>query len=720
MSRPPDPRILPKPAPPIVTFFQRLSIRRKLTWTFGIKALMTSAVCLTAIFINSSVKVQVQQINKAAVDKAEGVSSMAESLRELRWHRADWLLNESRLAKASTHAAALARVPKIAQAIRDTLDVFEKQGVLACRDCVQYAIDTGTKDGQAQVVEEAHKEMAMLDDIEANFTLLANDLKAGIPEHPADMRIDLASGQIDKDLDTANAPVEMYEAQMKHQDKHQAHEVEHDLRRANFIFILFCVLIVLVNSLLAWFITRMISRPLGMLQTAAREIGRGKLEGEIVLPTKDEFGVLADTFNQMRGNLRSTTVSKDYFDSILKSMANTLIVLRADRTIRSANRSALDLLNYESFDLIDRPMDLVLEDLTSRTSPVLDEVVQKGSVTEVEVQYQARDGRRVPMTFSASTLYDFSGLVSGYVCVAQDISERKRAEVELAKANRSLLETSRQAGMAEVATSVLHNVGNVLNSVNVSCTLISEKVQMSKLGNFTKAIALIEQHKDELANFFANDPKGKQLPGYLSKLTVNLVAEQKEIVAEAAVLTKDILHIRDIVAVQQNYASVTGLTEKLDLRELLEDAVRINVGALERHQVKLVREFPDLPPIVVDKHKVLQILVNLIRNAKYACDDSGRTDKQIILRVAHEDNRARISVIDNGIGIPAENLERIFCHGFTTRKEGHGFGLHSGALAAQEMGASLTAASEGLGHGATFTLELPIQTRTKNENRSAK
>ena len=135
--------------------------------------------------------------------------------------------------------------------------------------------------------------------------------------------------------------------------------------------------------------------------------------------------------------------------------------------------------------------------------------------------------------------------------------------------------------------------------------------------------------------------------------------------------------------------------------------------ALQRHQVKLIREFAETPPILVQKHKVLQILVNLIRNAKHACDDTGRLDKQIILRVTSASGRIKISVIDNGVGIPVENLTQIFGHGFTTRKEGHGFGLHSSALAAKEMGGSLTAFSEGPGQGATFTLDLPLQRQTE-------
>jgi C4-dicarboxylate-specific signal transduction histidine kinase len=122
----------------------------------------------------------------------------------------------------------------------------------------------------------------------------------------------------------------------------------------------------------------------------------------------------------------------------------------------------------------------------------------------------------------------------------------------------------------------------------------------------------------------------------------------------------------------------------------------------------LMRDFQARPIVTVERHKVLQILVNIIRNAKFACDESGRSDKRMTVRITQDDRHVRIAVIDNGVGIPQENLTRIFAHGFTTRKTGHGFGLHSGALAAKELGGELLAQSDGPGKGATFTLEFPV------------
>jgi len=136
----------------------------------------------------------------------------------------------------------------------------------------------------------------------------------------------------------------------------------------------------------------------------------------------------------------------------------------------------------------------------------------------------------------------------------------------------------------------------------------------------------------------------------------------------------------------------------------------MNAGAFTRHGVNLRCEFADVPEIVVEKHKVLQILVNLLRNAKYACEASGRTDKEVVIRILNQAGAVQIAVADNGVGIHPEHLGRIFSHGFTTKKDGHGFGLHSGALAAKDLGGALRVDSDGPGRGATFTLDLPIKT----------
>jgi signal transduction histidine kinase len=290
-----------------------------------------------------------------------------------------------------------------------------------------------------------------------------------------------------------------------------------------------------------------------------------------------------------------------------------------------------------------------------------------------------------------------------------DISERRAAEQKLEELHKQLIGASRQAGMAEVATGVLHNVGNVLNSVNVSASLLQDRTLHSKSINLTKLAALIAEHSTDMASFLTTNPKGKVLPSYVVSLSGMLEEEREQALSELILLTKNVQHIKDIVAMQQSYAKVSGMIETLGVAELVEDAIQMNEGGFSRHAIQVTRRFTPVPPVAVDKHKALQILVNLLRNAKHSLQECGRQERCLCIDITADETRhVNITITDNGLGIPAENLTRIFSHGFTTKRQGHGFGLHSGALAAKEMKGSLAAASEGLGQGASFTLSLPI------------
>lgn len=280
---------------------------------------------------------------------------------------------------------------------------------------------------------------------------------------------------------------------------------------------------------------------------------------------------------------------------------------------------------------------------------------------------------------------------------------------ELSRTQAELLETSRLAGMAEVATSVLHNVGNVLNSVGVSAELATGKVREFRTGSLKNVAELLQQNSADLPAFLTTDPRGKMLPDYLLKLAAHLAEPQQAILQEMEMLKKNIDHIKEIVAMQQRYARGTGVVEVLSVEDLVEDSVRINAASFTRHEVNVACEIAQVPPLKTDRHKVMQILVNLLSNAKHALDHS-EGDRRMMVRVTqNQEGMLEIAVIDNGIGIPPENLSRIFSHGFTTKKLGHGFGLHSGALAAKELGGALSAHSDGPGLGATFTLTLPLE-----------
>ncbi|HUL45642.1 MAG TPA: PAS domain S-box protein [Steroidobacteraceae bacterium] len=329
---------------------------------------------------------------------------------------------------------------------------------------------------------------------------------------------------------------------------------------------------------------------------------------------------------------------------------------------------------------------------------------------DVEFVIVRPDGATRIILSSSQRLIGPEGQPLGALAMVQDITERREAEEELERVHKQLLTASRQAGMAEVATNVLHNVGNVLNSVNVSASMVSERIKRSKCAGLGKVATLFKDHAADLAAFVGG-PQGRHLPAYLMELANELLAERDAAVAELTALRSNVEHIKEIVAMQQGYARLGGITDTVDVRVLVDDSLRMNEGAFNRHGVTIVRDFEDVPMVRVDKHKVLQILVNVIRNAKYACSEAkGGGERRVTVRVRASTSAVLIAVIDTGVGIPRENLDKIFSYGFTTRAEGHGFGLHSSALAARELGGTLRAESPGPGMGATFTLTLPLAT----------
>jgi signal transduction histidine kinase len=300
-------------------------------------------------------------------------------------------------------------------------------------------------------------------------------------------------------------------------------------------------------------------------------------------------------------------------------------------------------------------------------------------------------------------------LVAANETLEQRVQERTR---ELRETQSELVATARQAGMAEIATNVLHNVGNVLNSVNVSADLISTRLRESKVPRLADAARLITDHTHDLAQFLTQDERGKHFPGYFDKIATALSAERTALVEEIHNLTKGIDHIREIVATQQSHAGTTCLVEPVQVGDLLEDALRMNAASVARRQVAVSKDCSDVPTVLLDKHLILQILINLIANALQAMDGvvdrAHRLTLKAQARSGEEGPRLCIEVEDTGEGIASDNLPRLFTHGFTTRKSGHGFGLHSCALAARAMGGRIAAQSLGSGQGATFTLDLPL------------
>jgi PAS domain S-box-containing protein len=455
-----------------------------------------------------------------------------------------------------------------------------------------------------------------------------------------------------------------------------------------------------------------------------------RLEGQIAETTEKSAALSASeeryrTLNaelEQRVEKRTAELSQRNTDlyqgrQLLRTLIDNLpmAIYAKDTACRKTLANPADLKNMrcktEAEALGKTDLDLFPPEIATKFVADDQSVLQTGNaVVDREESLIDEDGRKHWFLTSKLPLRNQSGEIIGLVGISRDTTSVKETELKMDALHRQLLQASRTAGMAEVATGVLHNVGNVLNSVNVSAGIVAERMRTSKADGVAKLARLFKEHGANLGQFINEDERGRKVPAYVEQLAANLAQERAELDKELKGLILNVDHIKEIVAMQQNYARTSGVVEMVDLSEMMEDAFKIHGGAYSRHGIAVERDYDKLPPISVDKHALLQIVVNLMHNAKYACEAANRPDKRVIVRAkAAGPGRVKVEVADNGIGIAPENLSRIFSQGFTTRKDGHGFGLHSGILAAKHLGGTLTVQSAGVGCGAAFTLDLPCQ-----------
>lgn len=290
--------------------------------------------------------------------------------------------------------------------------------------------------------------------------------------------------------------------------------------------------------------------------------------------------------------------------------------------------------------------------------------------------------------------------------VLLDVTQRVEFEEREQALQQQLRESAHQAGMAQIATGVLHNVGNILNSLGIANATARRDVNALRVDRLEQAVSLIRSNRDNLPGFLTEDERGKHLPDYLPALSAQFSAQKQAVQSELETIEHLLEHLREVVSAQQVLAHVGGRHESINLSKTVEAALLVHLPHLA--QIEVIRKFEDLPPVNSDPHKVLQILVNLIKNALDAVQAGHPQRGSITVRIAREANHALVTVEDTGVGMSTETLARLWQFGFTTKKSGHGFGLHNSANAANEIGATLTAHSDGPGKGSRFTLRIPI------------
>ena len=291
-----------------------------------------------------------------------------------------------------------------------------------------------------------------------------------------------------------------------------------------------------------------------------------------------------------------------------------------------------------------------------------------------------------------------------------EVAERRRVERELVRANALTYAISHRAGMAEVANSVLHNVGNVLNSANVSALILYEQHKTTSLKDFPLAISLLTAHREDLTQFLREDPLGRQIPDYLKLLAEVWEVEYANAIKELEQLMLSMQHIKEIVARQQSLSGQGGLKVRMNLNEVLHDAISLLAVQLKESEIEVTCQVGEAVWWTGDRIKLTQIILNIVMNGQQAIMASvERNIRKLQIQVSQSHNHTlRIDFTDNGIGMTEETLNGLFSYGFTTKENGHGLGLHASAVAAHEMGGTLTAHSDGMYLGSTFSLTLPI------------
>ncbi len=508
------------------------------------------------------------------------------------------------------------------------------------------------------------------------------------------------------------------------------------------------VSIIIFLSICIYFVFKINAlKPIQNLMSGSERIAKGELDKPIVVKSTDELGNLTVSFNDMMDNLRISIAEKDKAAAELRDLNKTLedrvserteqlaeseertrtiletvgegiVIINAAGFIVSFNKAVKTSFNATENELMGLHASMLLADTQwhyeHQNNGYADEQHGPFHLGEVgdRLEYEGirTDGKTFPLECVVTRVV--LNNESMRIVVLRDIARRKELESQVANA-------AHKSGMADLATGVLHNIGNVLNSVNVAGEEIAAIARDSKVAGLIKANAMLADNLSRIGEFIANDPKGRLLPNYYIKVGEQLCTEFITITKETESLNEKIQMMRDVISTQQSYARSGYFTEELSVSAIVNDSIRVLETSFFKYNVKLIKNYSKVPKCTIQKSKLAQVLTNLIKNSIEAMDDNDEINREKKVEISidqKDESHVRIEIRDNGLGIKETNINNIFNHGFTTKKDGHGFGLHTCANSMTEMGGSIKVESEGLGKGATFILEVPIAKDNKSND----
>lgn len=395
---------------------------------------------------------------------------------------------------------------------------------------------------------------------------------------------------------------------------------------------------------------------------------------------------------------------KNYISSIMNSITDSIITLDEHGIVKNSNSATYEIFDTTPEELHGLSINAILPKMYI-TYNEMGKLV--GNRIEKNLKTKKENSRSIEILITKAS----HKKNNFFILAIHDTSKRIENEKNVKRLNQRLVNASRKVGVAEMATSILHNVGNILNSVHVSTNLITDTLQNSRIKGINKLAGIMSNKED----FFDDKDKVEMIPEYLYSLSSRIDEEREITLREVTLLNNNINHIEEIISSQQQFASSSSAYEWATVSDLIEDAININREIIDQHEFNIIKEYEDIKEVNIEKFKVMQILVNLITNAKDAILESKIKNPTMILRIRNlNDKNIELTVQDNGIGINEDINKKIFSYGFTTKKTGHGFGLHSCALTAKEMGGKLIMQSNGHKLGAKFVLTIPKDNAPKS------
>ena len=453
--------------------------------------------------------------------------------------------------------------------------------------------------------------------------------------------------------------------------------------------------------------------PSGIIPTRVKSALDALTQGVVMIDTRDFIVLANDTFCQAVRKPVTSLIRSDL------SALGWTAAMSATVSVHPWTAAIMDKQPQADKSLLLGLPDGVTRKFIVNTVPIMDDasmvrgaLVSFHDVTELDrANAQLKEANSELESSRVQILEKNQELETTNTSLQVEMSERIKAQTEREALHQQLVQASRRAGMADVASSVLHNVGNVLNSINVSTDTLLKTLKKPMVGDVCRIASMFHEHQNNLEAFLTQDAKGKQIPSYLGMVAESLSGSHQTIQSEIDSLVKKVDHIKQVIMSQQDIAHAGNIREAASVEDLMEQALLMGMPEPEKYGIRVVREYAHVPTIMTDRHHVLQILVNVITNAKNAMVEYPGNSHCLTARILLPSDRTgsvRLEVTDTGGGIKAENLPRLFAQGFTTRKAGHGLGLHSAAISAKNLGGALQARSEGEGRGATFMLDLPL------------